>query len=257
MFTIAYDNLLFMLLVFVRMGAMFFTNPVFARRQIPVSIRISFVFILSLLIYPTLDTSAVQIVPELIFIFTIFKELFIGIFFSFLFAIFYFAIFFVGDFLDIQFGLSMAKSVDPTTNIQASISSQLFSIIFILYLFITDAYLAIIKIFASSYDLIPIGAQNININATKFLINTFTAVFSLSLRLMLPFLAAILILEVVLGILMKLVPQLHIMVVNMQIKITMALFLLITLAAPVSAFIDNYILVLLSTVQNGLVALAR
>ncbi len=251
MFTLAYDNLIAMLLVFVRFGAMFFTNPIFSRRQFPMTVRAALVLFTSILIYPVIDTSAVEGLDELLFAVVFFKELLIGIFFSLLFSIFYYMLFFVGDFIDIQFGLSMAKAMDPSIGIQASISGRLFEIYFVLYFFATNAHLTVIRLFVDSFEFIPLG-YDFNINGTSFMISVFTSIIVLLMQMILPFLVTILIMEVALAILMKLVPQMHIMVINIQMKIMMGLFLLVALAFPLSEFINNYIVSMLQALQKGL-----
>ncbi len=256
MFTLAYSNLLAMLLVFVRMGTMLLTNPILSRRQVPVTLRLAFVLIVSILIYPTLDHSAIDETKDLLYVLMVMKEFLVGLFFSMIFSLFYYMIFFAGDIMDVLFGLSMAKTFDPTTNIQVSISGQYLNIFFVLYFFVTNSHLAMIEIFANSYTLVPIGAS-FDIDIAGFLLSTFTATIELILRLIMPFLVATLVIEVLLGVLMKLVPQMHLMVINIQLKIIVGIFLLIALAYPVSLFIDNYIVVALDTMHNGMVQLSQ
>ncbi len=255
MLTVAYDNLIAMLLVFVRMGGMLFTNPIFGRRQVPTQLRIALVLILSIIIYPNIDSSAVVGIMDFAFIVVLFKELLIGLFFSMIFTWFYYLLFYAGDFLDVQFGLAMAKSFDPTTNIQASVSGRIFELYFVLYIFATNSHLTLIKIFATSFDMIPLGADY-NINATSYLFSLITSVFVLVLQLTLPFFVTLMVVEVALAVLMRLVPQMHIMVVNIQVKILLGLFLLIALSAPISIFIDEYIMELFTALNAGLVHLS-
>ncbi len=255
MFSLAYTNMLAMILVFVRMGAMFLTNPVLSRRQVPVLLRLAFILIVSILVYPTLDHSAIDPTMDLLYVLLVVKEFLVGIFFSLIFSFFYYLIFFAGDFMDLLFGLAMAKAFDPTTNIQVSISGQYLNIFFVLYFFATNAHLSLIEIFVNSYILIPIGAD-FNYNMAGFLLSTFTATIELILRLVMPFLVGTLLIEVILGVLMKLIPQMHLMVINIQLKIMVGIFLLIALAYPVSIFIDNYVATLLDTIYDGIIAIA-
>ncbi len=256
MFSLAYSNLLAMLLVFVRMGTMLLTNPILSRRQVPTTLRLAFVLIISILLYPTLDHSAIDETKDLLYALMVMKEFLVGLFFSMIFSFFYYMIFFAGDFMDVLFGLSMAKTFDPTTNIQVSISGQYLNIFFVLYFFATNSHLVMIEIFANSYTLVPIGVA-FDIDIAGFLLSTFTATIELILKLVMPFLVVTMIIEVLLGVLMKLVPQMHLMVINIQLKIIVGIFLLIVLAYPVSLFIDNYIVIALDTMHNGMVQLSQ
>ncbi len=254
MLTIAYSNLLAMLLVFVRLSAMFLTNPVISRRQVPTTVRMALILVISILVYPNVDYSAVNPEMDLLYVVMIAKEFLIGICISLVFSFFYYMIFFAGDFLDLMFGLAMAKAFDPATNIQVSISGQYLNILFVLYFFATNSHLTMIELFVNSFNVIPMGAD-FDIDIAGFLLSTFISVLEIIVRLIMPFLVATMLLEVVLGILMKLVPQMHLMVINIQMKIIVGLVMLLALIYPVSTFIDNYIATMLDTMYIGLTEL--
>lgn len=50
------------------------------------------------------------------------RELFVGLACGFVFQVYYYMLFFAGDWMDMHFGMSMAKVFDPGTSIQASMS---------------------------------------------------------------------------------------------------------------------------------------
>ncbi len=228
------------LLVFVRMSGMILFNPLFARRNTPTQIKMGLVLALTLIIAPTqLDQPTIFDGFRLIEAMS--RELFVGFCCGTVFQIFYYMIFFAGDIIDTQFGLSMAKVFDPNTNIQMSVTGNWFSIIFIVYIFLTDSHLLMIKIFAASYDIIPFAAKEIIFTAAaEFMMQLFADVFVLCIRLALPFIAMEFILEVCMGILMKLIPQIHVFVINIQFKLLLGLVLLLLLAPPVTGFLENY-----------------
>ncbi len=254
MFSLAYTNLLTMLLVFVRLSAMFLTNPILSRKQVPTTVRLALILIISILVYPTIDDTVINPDLDLLYVLFITKEFLIGICISLIFSFFYYMIFFAGDFLDLMFGLAMAKAFDPATNIQVSISGQYLNIFFVLYFFATNSHLTMIELFVKSFSIIPLGA-NFDIDIAGFLLSTFISVLELILRLIMPFLVATMLLEVVLGILMKLVPQMHLMVINIQMKIIVGILILLALIYPVSTFIDNYLITMLDTMYYGLMEL--
>lgn len=252
--TVQFDGIYTFLMVFVRMIAMLGFNPLMARRNVPRRVVTGFALCLTLLIAPTLP--ALPELPGLDIALGILREVFIGFVCGFIFQIFYYLLFFVGDFMDMQFGLSMAKMFDPGTNIQASISGNILTILFILYFFATDSHLILLKLFASSYQLIPLGVSGLSIDGVKLVIEIFTAAFSLVIHLVLPFAVAEYAVEISMGVLMKLIPQIHVFVINMQTKIFVAFILLILFAAPIASFLDNYIIVMLENIQRALIALS-
>jgi flagellar biosynthetic protein FliR len=75
---------------------------------------------------------------------------------------------------------------------------------------------------------------------SSFVMQLFVNTFSLVMRLTMPFIAADMVLEVAMGILMKLIPQINVFVVSMQLKILLGITLMFLFAAPISNFITNY-----------------
>lgn len=252
--SIQFDSVQTFLMVFVRMIAMLAFNPLMQRRNLPRRVVTGLALFLTLLIAPTLPPLGA--LSGLDMTLAIFKEIFIGFVCGFVFQIFYFLLFYVGDFMDMQFGLSMAKVFDPGTNIQASISGTYMSTLFVLYFFVTGSHLIMLRLFASSYQIIAVGAPGMTLSAPKLVIEIFIAAFSLAIHLLLPFAVAEFAVEVAMGVLMKLIPQIHVFVINMQIKIAMAMILLLLFAAPVASFVDNYIVIMLENMQRVLYALA-
>ena len=113
--------------------------------------------------------------------------------------------------------------------------------------------LILINTAVGSYEAVPAGLSAIDImGSCGFVIDLFTSVFLLALRLALPYVAAEFVLELSLGILMKLIPQIHVFVIQMQGKIILGLILLLALSIPMTNFIDNYITKMLDSMNQAL-----
>lgn len=249
-----YDSLSVILLVFVRMAGMLIFNPLLSRRNVPSQIRVGFALVLTLLLYPGLGPP--RQMTGLDIVMAMFRELFVGLCCGFVFQLFYYLLFFAGDFLDLQFGMSMARVFDPGSGIQTSISGNLITLLFILYIFATDSHLLLIKIFATSYDIVPLAASGLSPDVTGFVISLFISTFSLVLRLTLPFVAAEFTLEMGMGVLMKLIPQIHVFVINIQFKVLLAFFMLWVYIQPVSSFLNRYLGDMFQNIENALYAMA-
>ncbi len=78
----------------------------------------------------------------------------------------------------------------------------------------------------------------------------------MTIKAVLPFLVAEVTLEASMGILMKLIPQVTVFVINIQLKLLVGLGLLLLFAIPISRFVDNYILVLFRSLEEALRAAA-
>lgn len=226
-------------LVFCRIGGMILFNPLLQRRNIPSQLKIALILGITLLLAPPLTVpeaaNGLALLPAMV------AELMVGVAFGFVFQIFYYLLFAAGDIIDMGFGLSMAKAFDPGTSLQVSVSGNLFQLMFTMYFFATNSHLILIRVMASSYDLIGPGLAHVGANAAQFLTTLFTSAFSLALHLALPFMAASFFMEIAMGVLMKLIPQINVFSINFQIKILLGMGLLFLFAGPVSTFLEQYL----------------
>ena len=238
------------LLVFARMGGMLGMNPVFSRRNVPAGVRAGMTFLFTALVAPGASAAAVTGSGSLDLAMALLRELFVGLACGFVFQVYYYMLFFAGDWMDMHFGMSMAKVFDPGTSIQASMSGNLFNTMFLLYFFATDSHLLLIRIFIDSFRILPVGAVTLTAETPEFFLELFIAAFSMVLRLALPFVAAEVVLEVTIGVLMKLIPQIHVFVINIQCKILLGILLMMLFAYPMGAFMDRYIEAMMTEAQK-------
>ncbi len=231
------------LMAFCRFTGIFVFNPVFARNNIPGKVKMGAAVSLSILTIGSVvkidDFVNCKSVGELFI--GIVGELFIGFVLGFVTVMFINALLWAGEIMDMQCGLGMAKVYDPANGVQMPLFGTVANYMFLLYFFVTNAHLSLIKIYTLSFELIPVGAAQINTNVGWILVSSFGAVLELALKLALPFMAAEFIVEMCVGILMKAVPQIQVMVVNIQVKLFFGLILLFLLAIPMSNFIEKYI----------------
>ncbi|MCU6734578.1 flagellar biosynthetic protein FliR [Diplocloster agilis] len=230
------------LLVFARMGGAIFSNPMFTKRNVPMRVRAGLVLALSLLIAPGLSGNVVSGFNTLEMAMALMKEVVLGLCMGLILQIFFYMIFVAGDLLDTVFGLSMGKVMDPVNGVSASIFGQLLNVCFFLYLFATGTHLLLIKVYAYSFEMIPVG--------TYMLVVSEISAFVMVIKLALPFVAAEFILEAAMGVLMKLIPQIHVFVINLQVKILAGMLLMMLFAQPVGNFIDRYITVMFDEIQR-------
>lgn len=247
------------LLIFARMAGLILVNPIFARKGVPVMVRTGLVLALSILLLPSAaggqaaieGYSTFQMAEALI------REVIMGLAVGCVFQFFFYMLYVAGDLLDTVFGLSMGKVMDPVSGIQTSIFGQFINVFFFLYFFATGCHLMTIRLFAYTYEVIPVGAASLmGRKVPYYLIHLFGSVFLMAIKLSLPFVVAEFVLEVSMGVLMKLIPQIHVFVINIQSKILMGMILMILFAYPVGAFMDRYTVELMAEVQKVLMLFA-
>lgn len=242
-------------LVFCRIGGMIFLNPLLSRKNLPAQFRVALVLLLTVIIAPGLSLSAIEQLEGFALFWAMAKELFAGLCFGVLFQIYYYMLFVAGDVIDTGFGLSMAKAFDPGTNIQLSFSGNLFQMLFVLYFFATDCHLIFIKLIDSTFDLVGLGAMSFGADVGSFICTQFVYSFGLIMHLAVPFIAASFILEIAMGVLMKLISQINVFSIHFQFKIILGFVLLFLFAVPTANFMQNYINEIFEQSQNVLRAI--
>ncbi|MGN1482105.1 flagellar biosynthetic protein FliR [Porcipelethomonas sp.] len=247
------ENIDIYVLVFARMAGILLMNPIISKNTIPSALKMGIILCTTVLITPIVPIPENYEAGTFDFLLNFGKEIFIGFLLGYVFNIFYYMLMTAADVLDINFGFAMAKVFDPATNIQSAFTAHMMNALFILYFFATDSHLTLISLAVSSFDCVPIGFEGFSaLSAATFAIDIFSSAFALAMKLAIPFIAAEFILEISMGILMKLIPQIHVFVIEYQLKILMAIVLLMIMANPIAVFIDNYITVIFDNMQGAL-----
>ena len=231
-------------------------NPIFSRKNIPQTAKIAFVVWLSLLITPTVDGSGLNQIDDLTFILLIFKEVLLGYILGYVVQLYVYMLLFVGDLLDYQFGLSMAKVFDPQTYVQVSIIGNLFQLLLIVLFFMSNSHLMMIEIMSHSFTYLRLDAWFSLTKLIPYLLDLFITVFMLVIKLALPMIVAAFTLEIAMGILMKLIPQIHVFVINIQLKVLLGIVLLLILIQPISHVLDQSLGEMIQNMQMVLMNLS-
>lgn len=127
------------------------------------------------------------------------------------------------------------------TNEQTSITGNLYTYFVMLMLIVSDMYQYVVKAIVDSYDVIPINGATFHVQSLfKLMVQYTTDCFVLGFRIVLPFFTVTLILNVILGILAKIAPQMNMFVIGMQLKV-FAGFLVMMLTAMLLGSVSNAI----------------
>lgn len=244
-------NFVGIIMALARCSGIFSFNPIFGRANVPSFVKASMTFIMALVMAAggyVEYTMPSGIFP---FVFDLVKELLVGAVLGFFVNLMLQVFSLAGEVSDMQLGLSMARSYDPTFG-NAGITTQLYSYWFMLYFFAVGGHLSYIELFAVSYEAIPVGFENFNINIAYILVRYFQTVLTLGLKLAMPVVAASLVSEFCVGVMMKAVPTIHVFVINIQIKMLVGFVVLAASCGVVSEFMEE-IMNLLFYNLNGLV----
>ena len=238
-----FNNFVGFLFVLCRVTGIFTFNPIFSRSNVPTTVRngISVVLAIVMMMVPDIGITTPHVTNVIGFVMIILKELFIGFVFGFFTNLIMTVLIYAGEIIDMQTGLGMAKSMDPTTGINMPIFANIYYYIFILYFFVTGGHLSYIKLFTLSFQTIPLGYDFTlaTVDLTYVIVMYMGTVMTLAVKFALPIMVTEMITEICVGLMMKAVPTIQVMVVNIQLKIIVGLIVLAAAARPMSEFIET------------------
>lgn len=250
MWDFMFADLVVFLLVLIRIAGIFIFNPILGRSNIPTITKMGLVFFLTIPISGMLySTTTIEVIGILDLAFIAVFELAIGLIVGSVFRVFSGVFVVAGEIVDMQMGLGMAKVFDPVSNIQMPISGSLFNLIYMLFFFSTNAHLTLIDIINTSFQIIPLGFTEINPEIWIYGAMLISQVMGLGLKLSLPIMAAIILTDLSIGILMKTVPQINVFVINIQFKIMFGMLMLYLTLVPISEYIDKILKIVFENVN--------
>lgn len=244
-------NFVVYIMVLARVAGIFTFNPIFARRGVPNYVKVGGSLVLAVVMTAAGDFSYTLPSGLFPFVFDLGKELLVGAVLGFFVNLMLQIFSMAGEVTDMQLGLSMAKSYDPTFG-NAGLTTNFYSYWYILYFFAVGAHKSYITLFSVSYESIPLGFNSFNMNIPYIMVKYFETVLTLGLKLAMPIIAASLIAEFCIGVLMKAVPTIHVFVLNIQIKMLVG-FIVLAASAPVIAEFMEDITGIMFENLNGIV----
>lgn len=239
------------LLVTGRMTGFVVFNPLLGRRGIPNLVKAGFIMMLSVCVYaitPVGELQAPTTVLGLVFSFLL--EMFLGYVLGLAVNFFFYIPMMAGSIIDTQMGLAMASTYDPASGIQVTVTSTLLNAMMSLLFFAANGHHTLIRIMVSSGRIVPFGQVALGENLYAAFVELFVECTILGVKLAMPILAAELMGQVGMGILMKVIPQINVFVINIDLKVIIGLVLLMLLMPAISGFLLDAEAEMLLTLQR-------
>lgn len=216
------------LLIFVRMTGLFIVAPIFGRRNIPSYLKIGFSFFTAVILANTIQLPSPETFDSMLQLALIIaKEFIVGITIGFIAYLAFTAIYVAGEIIDMQIGFGVVNVMDPISNIQVPITSNVYFILSMLVYIAVNGHHALIKALFDSYTVVPLGMAVFSAPAAaENLMGIFGSIFAIGFKIAAPVIAAILITDIALGTISRMVPQLNVFVIGMPLKILVGIVIL-------------------------------
>ena len=222
------------LYILMRMSGFVMFSPVFARNGIPAIFRAGLIGLFALTAYYA--HGGIAPVPDTLFefAFRLLMELGAGFAVSIVMRFFFYIAVQAGEIVDSQMGLSMAKTYDPSTGTQETVTSNMLNTLMLLLFFVENGHVTLLRLMLTSGEIVPFGTAALGMRAADNVLQLFTECALLALKIGLPVLAAEMMGQFGMGILMKVIPQINVFTINIDLKIIIGLLMLLFLLSPMS-----------------------
>lgn len=229
-FVILFNNMDSLLIISARLIGMAVLMPIISSKSFPNIAKVGFIFYISILIYVSKFNENLNVEYANTFIsfaIILFKEFTLGYILGFSVYMMTSTVYFAGQLIDYQLGFSMVSVFDPISQLQLPISGNILSMLISALMVLTGALNVFLDAVFYSYDKVPIGMVDLNVTNTfmQLLMNAMTFFFVFGLRVAMPLVGTILVIDVALGLLVKASPQMNVFVVGMPVKVIVGLLI--------------------------------
>ncbi len=214
-----------------RVGAMMATAPIFSSQQTPKTLRLGFVLILSWIMMPLIP--APELVDFLSYdaIIILAQQLLIGLVMGFMLQMVFGALVFGGQAIAYSMGLGFASMMDPQNGVQVPVVAQFYLIVSTLFFLAINGHLILIELVADSFYVFPVSTTGIGSAGLEAIVGWGSDMFVGGLLLALPVMAALLLVNLGLGVIGRAAPQLNIFAVGFPVTIILG-FILVWVTLP-------------------------
>lgn len=226
------------LLILVRISGFMFTAPFFSLSNVPRRVKAGIALYMTVILFYTKSFTAPEYTGVIGFSILLIAETLAGAIMGFFANIAYHILAFAGQMIDTDIGFSMVSQFDPITNIQTTISANLYGYLVLLVMMITGLHRHFVRAIIDSFDVIGLGKVSINPQFYKLMGQFLADYFVIGFRIIIPVFASILIVNTILAILSKMAPQMNMFVIGIQIKLLVGLFIFVLIIEMIPTVAD-------------------
>jgi flagellar biosynthesis protein FliR len=206
--------------------------PVFFSNQTPPQVKVAFVFMSGLLLFPVMEPSMPPVsFATGSFLLLVISEVLLGGIIGLVARMIFTAVEYGGTVIGYQMGFAAANIFDPQNERQLSLISQFQNVFAILIFLAIDGHHIFFQVAVESYKLLPPGVFNISGEAIPYLLKLSSRIFFLGIQFSAPILAVLLLSGLILGILARVFPQLNVFLLSFPLNIGIS-FTVIGLTLP-------------------------
>jgi len=222
---------------FLRALALFTTLPVLGQRIVPVRVRIALAFFIAVAAQATLPSMPAVALDSMAALLITAQQVLIGLTIGFAVRIVFAAVEMAGEVIGLQMGLNFAAFFDPATASQTNGAGRFFGAMVGLLFVVVDGHLAVIAALVQSFNAFPVSTDVLGWLRVLQPQTWGAEVFQLGLWIALPIVGMLLLVNIVLGVISRVAPQINVFAVGFPITLAVGLIgMLVTLPMMQSPF---------------------
>lgn len=236
--TFTVEQFEFYLVILARISMFIYSAPFFSIGSVPQRVKIGLSAALAYLVFTMLPYEPLQYVGSIGFLLLVAKDAIAGLIMGMFANICTHILSFAGQIIDMEIGFSMATEYDPTTRMTVSLTSNIYNYAVMLVMLVTRLHYYIVGALLDSFQVIPVGGAALNPGIYRLMLNFIADFCVIGFRIALPVFAALMIVNTVLAILVRVAPQMNMFVIGMQLKVLIGLAVLTVMVMRLDAISD-------------------
>jgi len=222
-------NVIIFFLLFARMGGLLAFFPFYSHMAIPVTVKTSLSLYLVFVFFPVVQMNGIDALSAGNIVMMVMAEFGLGFIAGLALNLIFGALGLAGMQVSMVMGFSMATVMDPTTQTNSPIISQMFTMMAVLTLLAFDGHHLILLFLSESINHIELGSFYPQDFMWEYLSKGFTHMFVMGFIIAFPIIALSILADVIFGMLMKTMPQFNLLVVGFPIKIFLSVMVLVAI----------------------------
>jgi flagellar biosynthetic protein FliR len=232
---------------FLRVLAMFTAAPVFSSRAFPMRAKIALAFFVALAAQASLPEMPIIGFNDPGILGVVIQQIGVGLAIGFAVRVVFSAVELAGEVVGFQMGLNFAAFFDPSMNTQSSAIARFFGQMTALLFVVMNGHLMVLMAITKSFDAFPVGQNFLDALGRMRLYNLGADLFASALWIALPMIGMLMFVNMALGIVSRVAPQMNIFAVGFPITLVVGLvgiaFTLPMLDQPFIALMERTIAV--------------
>jgi flagellar biosynthetic protein FliR len=216
---------------FLRIGACLMVAPVFGTSYVPPRVRIVLAGALTLIALPMLPPLEGLTVLSADGIVTTVEQVVIGAAMGFALQLMFDALTLGGQIIANGMGLGFAFNVDPLRGVETPALGQFYSLLGVLVFLSLDGHIALIETLLTSFRGLPVGPHGLSLEALQSLADWGDQLFMGALRVALPGMTALMVINLAFGVMARAAPALNLFAVGFPITLVFG-FVIVLFGLP-------------------------